>query len=111
VVLGVMYVEKTDHMLIDYACTVLRLWHYVTCNMQRLQLATSNLVCSSGLPRTIIKSHPEEKVGLSLAKGAPQILGFPLFINFASSLLLLIVVLSIPNSTSITSTGYFHVLI
>jgi len=34
--------------------------------LQRLKLATSNLVDSLGLPRPIIKSHPEEKVGVAL---------------------------------------------
>jgi len=29
--------------------------------LQQLRLTTSNLVCSLGLPRPIIKSHPEEK--------------------------------------------------
>jgi len=37
---------------------------------QRLKLATSNLVHSLGLPRPIIKSHPEEKVGVALSQGS-----------------------------------------
>ena len=34
--------------------------------LQRLKLATSNLVCSLGFSRHIIKLHPEEKVGVAL---------------------------------------------
>jgi len=34
--------------------------------LQRLKLATSNLVHSLGLPRPIVKSHPEEEVGVAL---------------------------------------------
>jgi len=30
-----------------------------------ISATTSNLVCSLGLPRAIIKSHPEEKVGVA----------------------------------------------
>jgi len=45
--------------------------------LQRLKLATSNLMHSLGLPRPIIKSHPEEKWGWPWTRGAPQNLGFP----------------------------------
>jgi len=34
--------------------------------LQRLGLATSNLARSWGLPRSIIKSHAEERVGVAL---------------------------------------------
>jgi len=34
--------------------------------LQRLKLATSNLVHSLGLPMPIIKSHAEERVGVAL---------------------------------------------
>ena len=34
--------------------------------LQRLKLATTNLVCSLGLPRPIIKLHREEKLGVAL---------------------------------------------
>jgi len=34
--------------------------------LQRLGLATSNLTCSWGLPKPIIKSHAEERVGMAL---------------------------------------------
>ena len=34
--------------------------------LQRLKLATSNLVHNLGLPRSVIKSYPEEKVGVAL---------------------------------------------
>jgi len=37
--------------------------------------ATSNLASSWGLPRPIIKSHPQEKVGWPWARGAPQNFG------------------------------------
>jgi len=40
--------------------------------LQRLELATSHLVHSLGLPRPIIKLHPEEKWALPWARGAPQ---------------------------------------
>jgi len=39
--------------------------------LQRLKVATSNLVCSLCLPKPIIKSHPEEKWAWSWASGAP----------------------------------------
>jgi len=39
---------------------------------QWLKLGISNLIHSLGLPRPIIKPHPEEKVGLALGWGAPQ---------------------------------------
>jgi len=42
---------------------------------QWLKLATSNLVCSLGLPRHIMKSHPKEKCGWPWAKRAPQNFG------------------------------------
>jgi len=44
--------------------------------LRRLKLATSNLVCSLGLPRAIVKSHAEEKWAWPWAKGAPKIWGF-----------------------------------
>ena len=34
--------------------------------LQRLKLATLNLVHSLGLPKPIIKSHPEENAGVAL---------------------------------------------
>jgi len=37
--------------------------------LQRLGLATSILACSCGLPRPIIKSHTEERVGVDLGLG------------------------------------------
>jgi len=43
--------------------------------LQRLKLATSNMVHSLGLPRPIIKSHPEEKWVRAWARGAPQNFG------------------------------------
>jgi len=46
--------------------------------MQRLKLANSNLVHSLDLPRTVIKSHPEEKWVRPWARGSsPKILGYP----------------------------------
>jgi len=45
--------------------------------LQRLKLATSNFVRSLGLPRPIIKLHPEEKWAWPWARGTPQNLGFP----------------------------------
>jgi len=46
---------------------------------QWLKLATSNLVHSLGLLRLIIKSYPEEKVGVALDYGKlSDILGFPI---------------------------------
>jgi len=39
--------------------------------LQLLKLATSNLVCSLGFPRPIIKLHPEEKWAWPCARGAP----------------------------------------
>jgi len=46
--------------------------------LQRLKPATSNLVYSLGLPRPIIKSHPEKKCGWPWARGAPQNFGVTL---------------------------------
>ena len=43
--------------------------------------ATSNLACSGGLPRPIIKLHPKEKFGAAMGWGAPQNLGFPFNIS------------------------------
>jgi len=40
-----------------------------------LKLATSKLVCGWRFQRPIIKSHPEEKVGVSWARRASQNLG------------------------------------
>jgi len=45
--------------------------------LQRLRLATANLVHSLGLPRPIIKSHPDKKVGWPWTKEVPQNFGFP----------------------------------
>jgi len=45
--------------------------------LQWLKLATSNLVCSLGLPRPIIKSHPQEKWAWPWARRAPHNWGFP----------------------------------
>ena len=45
--------------------------------LQRLKLATSNLVHSLGLPMPIIKSHPEEKWEWPWARGAAQNFGVP----------------------------------
>jgi len=47
-------------------------------------IATSNLVHSLGLPRPIIKSHPEEKCAWLWARGAPQnFLGsFKIFLQY-----------------------------
>ena len=45
--------------------------------LQRLGLATSNLARSWGLPRPIIKSHAEEREGVTMVRKAPQNLGFP----------------------------------
>jgi len=42
---------------------------------QRLGLATSYLVRSWGLPRPIIKSHAEERVGVALGYGSSPIFG------------------------------------
>jgi len=46
--------------------------------LQWLKLANSYLVCSLGLPRPIIKLHPEEKVGVAWARRAPQNFRAPL---------------------------------
>ena len=40
-------------------------------------VATSNLACSWGFPRPMIKSHADERVGMALGWGAPQNLGVP----------------------------------
>ena len=45
---------------------------------QCLKLATSNLVYSLGLPRSIIKSHLEEKCEWSMVVELPKILGSPM---------------------------------
>jgi len=44
---------------------------------QRLKLATSILASSWGLPRSIIKSYADEKVGVTLDYGAPRNLEVP----------------------------------
>jgi len=44
--------------------------------LQRLRLVTSNLARSWGLPRPIIKSHAEEKVGVDLGSRFGTQLGF-----------------------------------
>ena len=44
------------------------------------------LACSWGLPRPIIKSHPEEKVGWPWVRGAPQNFGFPYKISATAGL-------------------------
>jgi len=46
--------------------------------LQRLKLATSDLVYSLGLLRPIIKSHPEEKWMWPWARETPKLLGFPI---------------------------------
>jgi len=38
----------------------------ITSQLQWLKLVTSKLACSRRFPRPIIKSHPEEKVGVAL---------------------------------------------
>ena len=43
--------------------------------LQRLKLGTSNLVCSLGLPRPLIKLHTEEKWAWLWASGAPKNFG------------------------------------
>ena len=48
-----------------------KFWSSPLIFLQRLKLATSNLVCSLGFPRTIIKLHPEEKLAWPWASGAP----------------------------------------
>jgi len=45
--------------------------------MQRVGLATSNLARGWGLPRPIIQSHAEERMGVPWAKEAAQNLGVP----------------------------------
>jgi len=49
--------------------------------LQRLKLATSNLVCSLGLPRPIIKSQTEKKWSWPSARGAPKYWEFPFNIS------------------------------
>ena len=49
--------------------------------LQWLKIATSNLVCSLGLSRPVIKSHPEEKWAWPWATGAPQNFGAPFNIS------------------------------
>jgi len=59
-----------------------KFWSSPLIFLQQLRLATSNLVCIFGLPRAIIKSHPEKKVGVSPGLGKlPKILGFPFNIS------------------------------
>ena len=43
---------------------------------QRLKIATTNLICSLGLPRAIIKLHQEKKWAWPWARGASKILEF-----------------------------------
>jgi len=45
--------------------------------LQRVKLATSNLVYSLGLPRSIIKSYPQESGDGLVLGDLPQIVGFP----------------------------------
>jgi len=45
--------------------------------LQRLKLATSNLVHNLGLPRPTIKPQPEEKWAWPWAREAPEYLGCP----------------------------------
>jgi len=45
--------------------------------LQWMKLATSNLLHSLGLPSPILKSHPEEKVGVALGYGSSQIFRVP----------------------------------
>jgi len=49
----------------------LNFWGSPLMFLQLLKLATLNLVCSLGLPRAIIKSHPDEKWAWLWTKGAP----------------------------------------
>ena len=50
--------------------------------LQSLKLATLNLVRGLGLPRAIIKLHPEKKCGRGPGLGKlPKILGFPFNIS------------------------------
>jgi len=58
-----------------WAVELPKFWDSPLILLQRLKLATSNLVCSLGLPRPVIESHPEENVGVALGYGAPQIWG------------------------------------
>ena len=46
------------------------IWGFL-CNISATaEIATSNLICCLGLPRAIIKSHPEEKWAWHWARGA-----------------------------------------
>jgi len=45
--------------------------------LQRLKLATSKLACCWGVPKSIIKSHTEEKVDVALCYRSSQDVGFP----------------------------------
>jgi len=58
--------------------------------LQWLGLATSNLARSWRLPRPILKSHAEERVGASIAPSwameAPKYLGFPFNISATAAL-------------------------
>ena len=49
--------------------------------LQRLKLAASNLVHSLGLPRPIIKSHPEDQWAWFWVREASIYLGFPFNIS------------------------------
>jgi len=50
------------------------IWGFPSIFTQWLKVATSNLVHSLGLPRPIIKPHPEEKWAWRWAKEAPKYL-------------------------------------
>jgi len=53
--------------------------------LQRMGLATANLTRLWGLPRTIIKSHAEERVGVAWARKAPQTSIFTQWLKLATS--------------------------
>jgi len=46
---------------------------------------TSNLACSWNLPEHVIKSHPEEKVGVALARELPKFSGFLQWLKLVTS--------------------------
>jgi len=55
-----------------------KIWEFPSIFTQLLKLATSNLVYSLGFPRSIIKSHPFEKVVMALGlESSAKILWFP----------------------------------
>jgi len=53
-----------------------KFWSFPIIYLQWLGLATSNLACSWGLSRPMIKSHAEERVGMALGKELSKIWGF-----------------------------------